>query len=85
MERIVLVGNIDYEETPHHFLFTPNSSRHCFSLTIINDDNYEVREEFYVNLTTTDNMVTLSPNFVIIVLDDDESEFDNWWPVEIFS
>ncbi len=65
-------------------MFTPNSSRHCFNLTIINDDNYEVREEFYVNLTTTDS-VTLSPNFFIIVLDDDESEFDNCWPVEIFS
>ncbi len=55
-------------------MFTPNSSRHCFNLTIINDDNYEVREEFFVNLTTTDSPVTLSPKLLIIVLDDDESE-----------
>ncbi len=58
-------------------MFTPNSSRHCFNVTIINDENYEVREEFYVNLTTTDSTALLNPNFLIMVLDDDESEFNN--------
>lgn len=75
----VFVGNLDFEETPHHFLFTPNQTRHCFNVTIINDSNYEDREEFYVNLTTTDETVSLSPKFVVIVLDDDDSKLLAMW------
>ncbi len=64
---------MDYVGTPYSFLFTPNQRRHCLNVTIIDDGNYEVRQEFFINMTTDDSMVTLSPKYRVIVLDDNDS------------
>lgn len=69
-----IIGEIDYVTTPFRAQFTPNQRRHCFGIVLINDLAYEVREEFYVNLTTEDLGVILSPSFTIVVVDDDDSK-----------
>lgn len=68
-------GVSDYKDIPYNFLFTPNETRHCFDVVLINDNRYEVREEFFVNLTTnTTEAVNLNPHFTIIRVDDDDSK-----------
>ena len=68
---------MDFVETPHSFLFTPSQTKHCFNVSLINDNRYEVRQEFFVNLTSNDPNVSLSPQFSTIVLDDDDSKFND--------
>ena len=71
---LLISGGQDFIETPHSFLFTPSQTEHCFDVCLINDDIYEVRQEFFVNLTSNSPGVTLSPQFSIIVVDDDDSK-----------
>jgi len=44
-------------------------------VVIIDDNDYEDTEEFYVNLTTLDPTVSLSPHFTVIAIDNDESKY----------
>lgn len=46
----------------------------CFTVVILNDNFYEVDEEFSLNLTTTYPNIILSPNYKIIRIKDDDSE-----------
>jgi len=67
-----ILGGKDFIETPYHFIFTPAQQRHCFNVTLINNNRYEATEEFYVNLTSTDENLRLSPSFKVIAIDDED-------------
>ena len=46
----------------------------CFNVTIVDDTRYELREDFFVNITTGDPQVDLVPSSTIISILDDEGE-----------
>ena len=65
----------DFVDNPMILSVTPTIGQQaCFTYSIVNDDIYEVNEEFFINLTTTDPSVTLMPNHRIIIVSDDDSE-----------
>ena len=68
---ICLVGT-DYVDQSVTLTFTPQMTRLCFNVSIVNDDNYELAEEFFVNITTTEDFVDLSPMFTVMTIIDDE-------------
>jgi len=55
--------------------FSQDTNKECFTVRIIDDDDYEATEEFFVNLTTSDTQVRLSPHFSVVVISDVDSEF----------
>ena len=57
-------------------MFTPQTQRHCFNVRLIDDTVYEATQEFFVNLTTTEENISLSPNFIVISVNDDDGEFE---------
>ena len=68
---ICLVGT-DYVDQSVTLTFTPQMTRQCFNVSIINDDNYELAEAFFVNITTAEDFVDLSPMFTVMTIIDDE-------------
>ena len=65
----------DFLDNPMSLSVMPTvGERVCFTYSLVNDDIYEVNEEFFINLTTTDPSVTLMPNHRIIIVSDDDSE-----------
>lgn len=53
-------------------LFSPTVSISCFNITIIDDDRYEVIENFFVVLYTSDSQTDLFPqNTLVNILDND--------------
>ena len=57
-------------------MFTPQAQRNCFDVTLIDDTVFEATQEFFVNLTATDENISLSPSFIIITVNDDDCEFE---------
>ena len=57
-------------------MFTPQLQRHCFNVRLIDDTIFEATQEFFVNLTSTDENISLSPNFIVITVNDDDGEFE---------
>ena len=53
---------IDYNTAAINFTFDASNSRHCASVTIMNDDILETTESFSASLTSADSAVTLVPN-----------------------
>ena len=45
-------------------------------MILIDDTTFEATQEYFVNLTTTEEDVLLSPNFIVIKLNDDDGEFE---------
>ncbi len=66
------VGGNDFVATPYSFTFTPTQTQYCFNVTLIDDEAYEVREEFIVNITSDNPGVLLAPHFTVIVVDDND-------------
>ncbi len=69
----VCVAGADYVSTPVDLTFNAGVTMQCFNVSIIDDDDYEFDEEFFVNLTTTDTQVTFSPSFSVVVITDLDS------------
>ena len=67
----ILVAN-DIEVHPTTLIFSSNRPEACFTVALIDDSIIEFREGFFVNLTSTDQAITLIPNYRIIeILDND--------------
>ena len=64
----------DYIASPVTFMLTDRNRTFCFLVPIVNDFVYELIENFFVNLTTTDNDVTLSPQTLSVTILDDEGK-----------
>ena len=69
-------GGKDFIETPHQFVFTPQAQRHCFNVRLIDDTIFEATQHFFVNLTTAEENISLSPNFIVITVNDDDCKFE---------
>ena len=68
-------GGTDYIENNAQLIFSPGMTRQCFNISIINDESFENNvEDFFVNLTTTDPLVLLSPVFTTVVIMDDDGK-----------
>ena len=68
-------GGTDYIENNAQLIFSPGMIRQCFNISIINDESFENNvEDFFVNLTTTDPLVLLSPVFTTVVIMDDDGK-----------
>ena len=70
---LLLVG-IDFEGQSLTLNFTSTSPEACFAFTLIDDNGYEQREDFFVNLTSTDPAITVLPNYRIIQIVDDDGK-----------
>ena len=64
----------DFEDTSEDLVFSEINQTRCFNVSIINDNDYELREDFFINLTTTVSSVTLNPRFVTISINDEDGE-----------
>ncbi len=47
-------------------------SRVCFNVTILDDERYELNEDFFVNITTSDPQTDINPMSAIVAIEDDE-------------
>ena len=65
----------DYNSQPITLTFGPGVDRNCFNVTIIDDDSYEVREDFFVNLTTSEPLVTVMPMSTVVRINDLDGEY----------
>ena len=65
----------DYHADPRVLVFSPGVDRVCFNVSIINDNRYELNEDFFVNLTTTDPQVDISPITAVVTIMDDDSKW----------
>ena len=60
----------------HTLTFGPDvDDQQCFNVTIVDDDVYELREDFFVNLTTSEPLVTLMPTTTVVMIDDEDGTF----------
>ena len=64
----------DFISNPQTLTFSPDMPRMCFNTTIVNDNRYELDENFYVNITTTDPLTDINPMAAIVMIEDDESK-----------
>ena len=79
---------MDFNDTQITLTLSTSIPYTCFSVVLIDDNIFEARrEEFFVNITTSDNSVTLMPNFIAVNINDDDCKlsqcFDcvKWDPV----
>ena len=65
----------DYRADPRVLTFSPGVDRVCFDVSIIDDNRYELNEDFFVNLTTSDPQVDINPMTAVVTILDDESKY----------
>jgi len=68
-------SDYDYDSGVIQLMFGSSVNRTCFNVSINDDDVYEWREVFYVNLTTSDPQVDLSPQYAMVRILDDEGMY----------
>ena len=69
-------GGSDYIETTQELTFAPGETLQSVAVTIIDDNVYEVLEEFTAELTTTDSGVDIfQPDATARINDDDSNIF----------
>ena len=77
---------MDFVDTQITLTLSTSMPQTCFSIVLINDNIFEARrEEFFVNITTSDNSVTLMPNFIAVNINDDECKLSFPFPILIVS
>ena len=59
---------------PVALTFGPDVDRVCFNVSIVDDSVYELREDFFVNLTTAQPFVTLMPVTSLVMIDDEDGK-----------
>ena len=67
---------VDYGESPSQqsVVFTADQTRHCISITIIDDASVESNEFFSVVLSTVEERVMLNPESAIVIIEDSDSK-----------
>ena len=57
--------------------FANDDNEECRSISITNDNVYEGSEEFFIEISTTNNVNTVSPDTISITInDDDDGKYD---------
>ncbi len=69
-----LTDGEDYTADPRTLTFSPGMSRVCFNVTILDDDRYELNEDLFVNITTSDPQTDINPMSAIVTIEDDEGK-----------
>ena len=71
-----LPADDDFIDGTFPLVFTEQGARQCINITIIDDNVYETNEDVSINLTTTNPSVTLMPKSVVLIIEDEDSEFN---------
>ena len=66
--------NIDYSPVSTQLLFQPTATQQCRNIAIVQDNILEADETFSVQLSTTDQNVTLIPANATVIIEDNDSE-----------
>ena len=74
----------DYTARPINFTLTWRFIDFNIHVPIIDDHVYELHENFFVNITTTDNNVVIERNSAAINIEDDEGKKDEVLLVKAF-
>ena len=74
-----LVGNDDYDSGPYTVTFPSGVANASFNVTIIDNDQYESTETFYLIINSFSlpyNMYISNPSQAIVIISDDDSEYN---------
>ena len=74
-----LVGNDDYDSGPYTVTFPSGVTNASFNVTIIDNDQYESTETFYLIINSFSlpyNMYISNPSQAIVIISDDDSEYN---------
>ena len=75
MPQLPLFADVsDFIGIPRMLTLSNSTPRACFTFDVVNDELYELREDFFVNLTTTDQTVTFRLSYIIVMILDDDGE-----------
>ena len=75
----------DYGVLGDDLLFEQGSPQQCRNISIVDDTSLESDEVFYVNLTTVDLSVVLSPNIsTVLIMDNDGMCVHNYGCSSVF-
>ena len=72
-----LVGNDDYDSGPYTVTFPSGVTNASFNVTIIDNDQYESTETFYLiinSFSLPHNMYISNPGHAIVIISDDDCE-----------
>ena len=68
------IGGSDYISETDSFLFDPVGTNYIITITLIDDMILEFNESFFVDLSTDEVGVILTPTSAVITIIDDDSE-----------
>ena len=71
------IVNDDYKDEMIFLTFSQKNTRVCFNVSIKDDNIHEGDEVFFVNITTSDLQVTLSPRFTTLTIKSDDGIANN--------
>lgn len=76
MMNVELVSEgIDYNGNQTTLTISPEQNyQACFNLSIINDDMFEVNEDFFIRLTSSDPDVFINTPSARVVIEDEDSK-----------
>ncbi len=69
-----LTDGEDYTADPRTLTFSPGMLRVCYNVAILDDNRYELNEDFFVNITTSDPQTDIIPMSAIVTIEDDEGK-----------
>lgn len=72
---LLFVAGEDFGAIPVSLTVSNATPESCFAIPVINDNAYELREEFFINLTSKDPAVNVIQNNKIIMILDDDSKY----------
>ena len=67
-------GGVDFNPTSGQLTFTPNNGMLSFPVTILEDNAAEGLEDFLLQLTTSEQRVTLDPAQMIVEITDQDGK-----------
>ena len=73
------IGNDDYDSGPYIVTFPSGVTNASFNVTIIDNDQYENTESFYLiinSFSLPNDMYISNPSQAIVIISDDDSEYN---------
>ena len=68
----MIAADEDYLRATVVFVFSAGDDRQCVNISLIDDNNLEEVEEFFVNISTLVPRVTIDPDLTTVELQDDD-------------
>ena len=68
----MIAADEDYLRTTVVLVFSAGDDRQCVNISLIDDNNLEEVEEFFVNISTLVPRVTIDPDLTTVELQDDD-------------